>query len=165
MEWFNGNLLQILTVLIVFAAMWSRNTAALCYAFLIITHDYLFHSYAETDGAIYSFSAGIFSAISIAACIRYRYGINDRVAYYLTWLSIGWMAANIATMYIWINYWPTEVLNPVFAIMNIISILVIFSGGKSEFNRTKLLYRHSMAFRLARKRNHRAKIMERGVRL
>jgi hypothetical protein len=153
MDWFNETALQLMLIAICGLAMWSRNTAAMVYAFLAIAHDQLFQSYAG-DASLssrWAYSAAIFSFLSIAGCVYYRNGVYDDTAYFLAGISAITLALNIWTLYSLLTYIPTEVLNPVFAAINGASILVIAAGGRRDRRRTNI-YRNTFAYRAAVKR-------------
>lgn len=151
----NDFTLQIMIILICGLAMWSRNAAAMVYAFLILAHDQLFHSYSSY---IWAYSAGIFSFTSILGCLYYRNGLYDDTAYFLAWISAITLCVNIFTIYKLFNLSPTEGLNPVFAAVNAASIVAIVAGGRRD-RRRRNIYRNTLAYRLVNQRRRMADSM------
>ncbi len=137
MEWFNDTTLQIMIISICGLAMWSKNTSAMMFAFLIIVHDQLFQDYAGNPdlSIMWTYTAAIFSFFSVVGCLYCMNGINDDTAYYLAGISAITLIVNIWTLYSLYAYIPTEVLNPIFAAINVASILVIAVGGRRDRRR------------------------------
>ena len=152
MEWFNDTTLQLMIIAICGLAMWSKNTAAMMFAFLIIVHDQLFQEYAGEPSlsVLWTYTAAIFSFFSVVGCLYCMNGINDDTAYYLAGISAVTLTVNIWTLYSLYAYIPTEVLNPIFAAINVASILVIAVGGRRD-RRRKNIYSNTLANSLAAK--------------
>ncbi len=143
------SLLLALTGVISLVAMLSLNKAALAYAGLLISHDLLFSSFRDSE-LVWLFSSGVFSAISMAACMYLRKGVDDDIAYWLAMLSGVWVLISIVHISAWALYMNTEALNYIFLILNMASIVIIVFGGDSGMvedkrNSDRLNNKHSLA--------------------
>ena len=152
MEWFNDTTLQLMIAAIGCAALWSRNSSAWVYAFLILAHDRLFQELAGEAGTTtqWVYSAAIFSFFSVAGCLYCMDGINDDIGFNLAGISTVTLIVNIWTLdRLYVNG-PTEVLNPIFAVINVASILVIAAGGRRD-RRRKTIYNDTVSHSLGPK--------------
>ena len=141
--------LLALTGVMSLVAMLSLNRAALSYAGIIVLHDVLFSGYRGSE-LVWLFSGGLFAAISVAACIHLRKGVEDDIAYWLAILSVVWVLVSMGHILAWVAYVDTAALNYIFLILNMASIYIIVFGGDSgmvedERDSDRINNKHSMA--------------------
>jgi len=150
MEWFNDTMLQLMLIFTCGLAMWSKNTAAMIFAFLVLVHDQLLQNYAGDSSLSvkWTYAAAIFSFFSVVGCLYYKNGVLDDTAYYLAGISTVTLGLNIYTLYLLFADDPTEGLNPLFAAINAVALLAIATGGKRD-RRRKNIYGNTLAYRLA----------------
>lgn len=137
-----------LTVIICGVAVCSRNTAAMWFAGLAAAHEILFRNFhGSGDAVAWAFSAGMFSAMSLAACIYYRAGVNDNVAFYLAITSFVWILVNVLHIVLWVTYAEVVLLNPIFAILHMATIFTIVFGGGGDIDTSRVSNRSNLAYR------------------
>lgn len=134
-------ILAVLVWLIFVVAIYRLSPVAFVYASLIYLHDYYF-GYLNTEEYFYIYTAlaGGFSITSMFVCYHFRKNVNDNIAWWLYNISVLALFVNILTLYMAANSLDMKSLFPVFAAVNILSIIFIARGDNGHRHRNMDLY-------------------------
>lgn len=154
-------ILDIIVLGMIAAALWNMSLASRWYMGLYLAHDILFSHLADNVDTVQEYAAWacMFASLSMIVCLHLIKDIyEDTVPFRLACISGLMGLAGVLTIYLYANYKVYEmmtaslgfdILNPIFVGLGLASIAAMIAGGKGELDNTRVLYRHSTAYRIA----------------
>ncbi len=136
-----------LTLIVLMVAVVSTNRAAIFYAVICFVGGYLSGLYAQTDTVQSIFISGTTALILAAGCYYYRSSDDDDLAFNLFIVSGLWLITSIASLVWWFAYLDMTLLNPVFAGIMVLSIIIILIGRFRELRGNQVCNHSYMADR------------------
>ncbi len=132
MEFIDNVFMGWLSLLVIPVAFWSMNNAAIFYSIICWIGGAVAGIWAQSDPLTSVLCSGVTALILGAGCYYYRSSDEDDIAFNLFMVSGLWLITCLVCVAWWFAYLRMEALNPIFAGIMILSIILILIGRLRE---------------------------------